>query len=90
MDFWIAGKLAWSVHVFLAHIWQGEAQETSEMGIPEWFNLSEIPYHEMQASDCLWMPLVLVEGKTISAEVRYKDSNTDQVENFSWKSVFKI
>ena len=38
--------------------YQGEPAETDE-AIPLWVSLTEIPYEEMWADDCLWIPMML-------------------------------
>lgn len=46
--------------VFLAHDFTGEPRETDEAA-PLWTPLNAIPYDEMWADDCHWLPL-LVRG----------------------------
>lgn len=45
-------------HVFRASEITGTPSETDE-GIPYWFPLTEIPYHEMWEDDILWVPHIL-------------------------------
>lgn len=46
------------VHVFRASGYEGRPQETEE-ALPLWFDVEEIPYHEMWEDDRLWVPRVL-------------------------------
>lgn len=39
------------VSFFFAHTWNGDPQEGSEMGSPQFFSQGEIPYHEMMPAD---------------------------------------
>ena len=50
------------VHVFKAHDYVGEPQETDEMR-PQWFYIDEIPFKEMWADDVYWVPLLLKDRK---------------------------
>lgn len=52
-------------HVFISRRWEGEPTETEEMA-PGWFDVSNIPYHEMWDDDILWLPAVLA-GKKLRA-----------------------
>lgn len=45
-------------HVYKADQFDGEPTETDE-AIPHWFDLSDIPYHEMWEDDVTWIPLML-------------------------------
>lgn len=50
------------VAVFAAEDCRGTLRETDE-AIPMWFNLNNIPYHEMWQDDPLWIPLLLQRNK---------------------------
>lgn len=50
------------VHVYLCDEWHGEPSETEEMR-PEWFEIEDIPYHNMWADDEFWLPQVLAGNK---------------------------
>ena len=58
------------VHVYLAHAWQDEPQETDEMAQPTWFNSSDLPLNQMMPADRSWLPPIL-NGKKIRASVTY-------------------
>jgi hypothetical protein len=58
------------VHVFLAHEWQGEPQETKEMGKYAWFDSLKLPFDEMMPGDKHWIPLIL-EGRCIVGRIDY-------------------
>lgn len=49
------------VHTYVARDYEGTPTETDE-AIPLWFNLDEIPYHEMWEDDEIWLPRLL-EGQ---------------------------
>lgn len=68
-------ELRHDVHIFLAHTWQGEPVETEEMK-PQWFSISEIPYHKMWQDDIYWLPKVLA-GNKINGKVVFADNNED-------------
>lgn len=68
-------ELRHDVHIFLAHTWQGEPVETEEMK-PQWFSISEIPYHKMWQDDIYWLPKVLT-GNKIKGKVVFADNNED-------------
>jgi len=46
-------------HVFIARTWEGNPQETSEMGNPQWFPLNNLPLDRLPQSDALWLQRVL-------------------------------
>ena len=46
------------VYVFSADGYAGEPRETDE-AVPLWFDIDEVPYHEMWADDVLWLPRLL-------------------------------
>lgn len=54
------------VHVFVADHWEGEPQESEEMGEPSWFAATDLPAIEAQMwpADRLWLPAVL-NGRSI-------------------------
>jgi mutator protein MutT len=54
-------------HIFVATEWEGEPTETEEMR-PQWFDIADIPYHDMWADDPLWLPLTLA-GKKFTAVI---------------------
>ncbi|KAL5018992.1 hypothetical protein ScPMuIL_004714 [Solemya velum] len=50
------------VHVFTTSLYKGIPTESSEMK-PEWFDLSNIPFHQMWPDDRYWFPLFLKGSK---------------------------
>jgi len=68
-------ELNHDVHLYVLHKWQGEPQEMQEMK-PVWFDVAEIPYAEMWAGDCYWLPAVL-KGKKVNGKVVFSDNNED-------------
>ena len=58
------------VHVYMAHVWQGEPKETEEMAQPTWFNSSDLPLSQMMPADRSWLPPIL-KGKKIRASAVY-------------------
>jgi len=69
-------------HVFMAREWKGDPVETEEMR-PEWYPINNLPFNEMWAGDCKWIPLVL-SGKKIKARVDF-DSEGSKLNNFTWE-----
>jgi 8-oxo-dGTP diphosphatase len=68
-------ELDHDVKLYVIQDWQGQPQETSEMK-PVWFDVADIPYSEMWADDCYWLPAVL-KGKKVSGQVVFADNNED-------------
>lgn len=60
-------------YVYLFHNYQGYPLESEEME-PQWFDLTNIPYHKMWQGDRQWIPLIL-EGKKIKGTVTFDDDN---------------
>jgi ADP-ribose pyrophosphatase YjhB (NUDIX family) len=63
-------KFICKVYVFLITKWEGELEETEEMGKPEWFDIDKLPFEEMMPVDRIWLPLVL-SGQRIKVEAEY-------------------
>ena len=61
------------VHVFSATKFSGSPSESEEMK-PQWFGLSEIPYHSMWPDDKHWLP-ILLSGKDFHGDFFFKDTN---------------
>lgn len=62
------------VHVFIAKDYEGEIAESDEM-LPEWFDVSALPYESMFPDDKFFLNQIL-EGKKIKAFFKYdKDFN---------------
>lgn len=66
-------ELNHDVQLYVLYDWQGEPQETPEMK-PMWFDVAAIPYSEMWADDCYWLPAVL-KGKKVSGSVVFSENN---------------
>ncbi len=56
-------------HIYTATHWEGEPAETEEMR-PQWFDVQELPFHQMWAADKLWIPQVL-DGKQITGTITF-------------------
>ena len=82
IEFYFPAKPEWNqrVHIYFCKKWQGSPVETEEMK-PEWFNIKDMPYHNMWKSDTTWLPIVL-SGKKIKAVYQWKEDNktVDQYE----------
>lgn len=63
------------MHTFLATNWEGKPVETEEMK-PQWFQINNVPYEEMWASDKEWLPIIL-SGKRIKARYTYNHEGGD-------------
>lgn len=68
-----AGGKVWGNvgHTYICEEWRGEPSETEEMA-PRWFELANIPYHEMWEDDALWLPLVLA-GKYLRTDFAFDE-----------------
>lgn len=78
-DLYLKGEKAIEkVHIFVAHNYKGEVQESEEMK-PEWFDINKIPYEKMFDDDLLWLPDV-VNGKLVQGNVKF-DKNNHTVES---------
>jgi 8-oxo-dGTP diphosphatase len=65
-------------HVFIAHRWEGQPQESDEM-TPRWFSLHDLPMHRMWTSDRHWLPNIL-RGEQVKAEFVFNAQGNDFVE----------
>lgn len=81
--FYFMGEPKFECHVFTITRWTGEPIETEEMK-PQWFNLDQIPYHDMWAADSSWLPLIL-GGMKIEATVDFADPEGLTVGKFEYK-----
>ena len=73
-DLYLKGKKTIEkVHIFVAHNYEGEVQESEEMK-PEWFDINKIPYGKMFDDDLLWLPDV-VNGKLVQGNVKFDKNN---------------
>ena len=57
-------------HIFTASDYTGEPQESEEMK-PQWFNLDQIPYDQMYATDKMWLPIILNQQGYFEATFKY-------------------
>lgn len=73
------------VHIFKAIDFSGEIVESEEMR-PQWYDISNIPFHSMWTDDPYWMPLFL-ENKKFKGRFLYDENDQvlesliEQVEN---------
>ena len=76
IEFYYSAKPEWDqvMSVFLASSGQGEPLETEEM-IPQWFELSAIPYDTMWPDDKFWLPKVLA-GKKVTGKFYFGADGT--------------
>lgn len=77
LSFYFADKPDWNqqCNVFITKSWQGEPTESEEMQ-PMWFNLDQIPYHQMWIDDKYWLPLVLA-GEKLKAEFYFNNDGSE-------------
>lgn len=68
------GQESIEVHIYSASDYVGEPRETEEM-MPQWFDVSDIPFKQMWADDVYWMPYFLA-GKYFEASFWFKDEST--------------
>ena len=64
------GEFQYELHVFLARTWEGEPQESEEMGPPRWFRfnrLGALPLLDMFSDDLVWLPRAL-SGEKFEAD----------------------
>ena len=61
---------SWEIRIYVASCWEGEPQESEEMGPPEWFHRENIPRTMAFTSDYFWLPRVL-EGVTVEVHCTY-------------------
>lgn len=61
LNFFNAGKLDWSVHVFVTHEFNGSPKAGRE-GELRWIAKDDLPFDQMWEDDQHWLPMML-EGK---------------------------
>lgn len=61
------------VHFFKISQFSGELKESKEMS-PKWFNIKEIPFHQMWPDDKYWFPLFL-KGKKFKGKFLFDNSD---------------
>jgi len=59
------------VHIYSVTEFKGEPQETKEMR-PVWFEIKNIPYHNMWPADSKWLP-VFLEGKKFEGRIDFDE-----------------
>ncbi len=62
------------VHIFKILSYAGVPKETEEMK-PQWFEIIDIPFHQMWPDDVYWMPIFL-KDKKFKGKITFKDENT--------------
>ncbi len=70
-----------NVTVYTCDKWDGEPIESEEMA-PKWFNISEIPYHQMWSDDYYWLPEILA-GKNFTAKFLFDDKGNIKYHSIS-------
>ncbi|NLB69863.1 MAG: 8-oxo-dGTP diphosphatase [Lentisphaerae bacterium] len=66
-------------HVFKSHEWSGVPVETDE-ALPEWFDITKIPYERMWEDDRYWFPLML-EGVVFTGKFIFNG------DDMLWRSI---
>lgn len=79
-------NLVFECHVYFLNKWEGEIQETEEMGPPQPFYIENLPYDQMWKADRIWLPLILKEGKKIRAKAVY-EKGMQEVESFEYEAL---
>lgn len=76
VKFFFPEKEKWNQEVvlFTCTKWEGEPTESEEI-IPEWFNVSSLPYEGMWDDAPLWIPKVL-NGESINGIFVYDETNS--------------
>ena len=71
LDFMFPHEPLWSqqVHVYTCDAWEGKHTESEEIA-PAWFDVYNLPFHEMWSDAKHWLPQVL-KGETLKAEVLF-------------------
>ncbi|MCF7865708.1 MAG: NUDIX domain-containing protein [Candidatus Pacebacteria bacterium] len=80
IDFYTGEKPQFSCDIFIANEWVGEPKGSDEMGVPERFNLSSLPYDQMLAGDQLWFKRIM-DGERFKGVMRYS-ADFSKVESF--------
>ena len=62
------------VHVFVVNSFSGEVCETEEMK-PQWFDIANLPFDRMWASDRYWLPLLLSGDNFFGRALFAEDGN---------------
>ena len=86
-DLWYKGEHSkMEMYIYKCFAYTGEIKETEEI-IPNWFDLTDMPYSRMLEDDLLWLPYVL-DGKNVIGKVNFDKDMKMLYHNF--KVVDKI
>lgn len=83
IDFFEVDEHMFKCHIYFVKDWKGEPKASEEMGAPQKFPLSAVPFEKMWPGDRVWLPLV-TSGKKITATVRYDKGNKNMTD-FQYK-----
>jgi len=83
IDFFDGDEHIFECHVFFISKWEGEIKESEEMAQPALYQLDNIPYKRMWASDRAWLPLIF-SGEKIKAKAYYR-KGMDGMKHFEHK-----
>lgn len=65
------------VHFYFLEKWRSQPKEGNEMGQPQFFDIENIPYHEMMNGDKLFMPKMfdggIVEGNLFLGDDKFEE-----------------
>lgn len=84
LEFTFEGEpMLMDVRVFSTNIFEGTPKETEEM-LPKWYNVEDIPFHDMWPDDRLWFP-VMLQGKKFYGSFHYE--GFDKILNYKIEEV---
>ena len=78
IDFYEGEKHIFETHVYFSYLWDGELRETEEMGTPELYPISGVPYDRMWDADKVWLKMAF-NGERFRAKSVYNEGMTKQV-----------
>lgn len=58
------------IHVFTLAQWQGDPEETDEMGPPFWYPSYNLPYPDLMPAEGEWLPLIM-DGFSFAGQIYY-------------------
>lgn len=70
------------VHVFIFKKWENKPQETEEM-LPQWFDLSKLPFDKMWSDDPYWLPRIL-HGEILCSDFTFAEDG-ETIKEFKLK-----
>jgi 8-oxo-dGTP pyrophosphatase MutT (NUDIX family) len=82
IDFFEEDTQLFECHVFFVSNWTDTPVESEEMGQPEIFKRTELPFARMWKSDKEWLPIVC-KGEKIHAKAYYK-KGMQEMERFEY------